>query len=327
MIVRGFGLAFIDLMILLTEGRGGRYETGPSGRLVYRPSGKEPRLFVGSRRGVPYRAKPEYPLRGERAKLPRFFGQDEIRALVSRSEPLDFRRDVWPLMAKDIGWGYYTELFTGHPDRVRFLAEGLRLREQNGRLHDLDVVGRPDTFTVPAALAAVTDRLGLAGTINSTFTEPYEVARRFTTLDHLSAGRAAGNVVTSWDAFTGENFRRGGFLTEDQRYSRARSFLDAASTLFDSWDAGAVLADKESGRFLAAPTAGAFSVHDEHFDISGRFAVPRQAGDLPGGRLRRGPGVRRRHRRRHLQPTHDFGSGPGIPRRREVPAAALRPQA
>src|SRR5580698_6188236 len=84
-----------------------------------------------------------------------------------------------------------------------FLAEGLRLREQRGKIHDLDVVGRPDTFTVLAALAAVTDRIGLSGTINSTFNEPFEVARQFASLDHLSSGRAAWNVVTSWDAFTG----------------------------------------------------------------------------------------------------------------------------
>ncbi|MCW2574895.1 MAG: Nitrilotriacetate monooxygenase component, partial [Modestobacter sp.] len=76
-----------------------------------------------------------------------------------------------------------------------FLAEGLRLREQNGEIYDLDVVGRPDTFTVLAALAAVTEHLGLAGTINSTFNEPYEVARQFASLDHLSGGRAAWNVV------------------------------------------------------------------------------------------------------------------------------------
>src|SRR3712207_9536794 len=64
-------------------------------------------------------------------------------------------------------------------------------------VHDLDVVGRPDTFTVLAALAAVTDRLGLTGTINSTFNEPFEGARPFASLDHLTAGRAAWNVVTS----------------------------------------------------------------------------------------------------------------------------------
>ncbi|HEY2061122.1 MAG TPA: NtaA/DmoA family FMN-dependent monooxygenase [Amycolatopsis sp.] len=174
-----------------------------------------------------------------------------------------------------------------------FLAEGLRLREQNGEIYDLDVVGRPDTFTVLSALAAVTERLGLAGTINSTFNEPFEVARQFASLDHLSAGRAAWNVVTSWDAFTGENFRRGGFLPQDERYSRAETFMRTAWELFDSWRGDEVLADKAAGRFLADAHAGAFSHHDRHFDIEGRFPVPRspqgrpviiQAGDSDEGR-------------------------------------------
>jgi len=174
-----------------------------------------------------------------------------------------------------------------------FLAEGLRLREQGGKIYDLDVVGRPDTFTILAALAAVTDRIGLAGTINSTFNEPYEVARQFATLDHLSGGRAAWNVVTSWDAFTGENFRRGGFLAESDRYSRAVGFLAAAQVLFDSWNPDDVLASQRTGEFLARASAGAFSYSDEHFDIAGRFNVPRspqgqpvifQAGDSDAGR-------------------------------------------
>jgi FMN-dependent oxidoreductase (nitrilotriacetate monooxygenase family) len=174
-----------------------------------------------------------------------------------------------------------------------FLAEGLRLREQNGRVYDLDVVGRPDTFTVLAGLAAVTDRLGLAGTINSTFNEPYEVARQFASLDHLSGGRAAWNVVTSWDAFTGENFRRGGFLPQEQRYERARIFLHTTWELFDSWPGDAIAADKDAGAFLADPDAGRFAHHDAHFDIAGRFNVPRspqgrpvifQAGDSDEGR-------------------------------------------
>jgi FMN-dependent oxidoreductase (nitrilotriacetate monooxygenase family) len=174
-----------------------------------------------------------------------------------------------------------------------FLAEGLRLREQNGRIYDLDVVGRPDTFTVLAGLAAVTDRLGLAGTINSTFNEPYEVARQFASLDHLSAGRAAWNVVTSWDAFTGENFRRGGFLPQDQRYERARTFLHTTWELFDSWPDDAIAADKDAGVFLADAEAGRFEHRDAHFDIAGRFNVPRspegrpvifQAGDSDEGR-------------------------------------------
>ncbi|MBK1783181.1 NtaA/DmoA family FMN-dependent monooxygenase [Prauserella cavernicola] len=174
-----------------------------------------------------------------------------------------------------------------------FLAEGLRLREQAGRIYDLDVVGRPDTFSVLAALAAVTEHLGLTGTINSTFNEPYEVARQFASLDHLSGGRAGWNVVTSWDAFTGENFRRGGFLPEDQRYARAKAFLHTAQELFDSWRGGELVADKESGVFVADAAAGEFAHRDAHFDITGRFTVPRapqgrpvilQAGDSEEGR-------------------------------------------
>jgi FMN-dependent oxidoreductase (nitrilotriacetate monooxygenase family) len=174
-----------------------------------------------------------------------------------------------------------------------FLAEGLRLREQNGQIYDLDVVGRPDTFTVLAALAAVTDRLGLAGTINSTFNEPYEVARQFASLDHLSAGRAAWNVVTSWDEFTGENFRRGGFLPQEKRYARAKEFLAAAQTLWDSWSGDEIVADADTGRFLRDPDAGRFSFTSDQFAIQGRFGVPRspqgrpviiQAGDSEEGR-------------------------------------------
>ena len=131
-----------------------------------------------------------------------------------------------------------------------FLAEGLRLREHRGRIHDLDVVGRPDTFTVLAALAAVTDHLGLTGTINTTFNEPFEVARQFATLDHLSDGRAGWNIVTSSDAFTGENFRRGGFLDHADRYKRAEEFVTVAREFWDSWAPDAVLADRDSGVYV-----------------------------------------------------------------------------
>jgi alkanesulfonate monooxygenase SsuD/methylene tetrahydromethanopterin reductase-like flavin-dependent oxidoreductase (luciferase family) len=155
-----------------------------------------------------------------------------------------------------------------------FLAEGLRLREHRGRIHDLDVVGRPDTFPVLAALAAVTERLGLIGTINATFNEPYEVARQFATLDHLSGGRAGWNVVTSPDAFTGENFRRGGYLPREQRYEHAAELVDVARLLWGSWP---------------EPV----DVEGRHHRVSGRFDLPPgpqgepvllQAGDSEDGR-------------------------------------------
>ncbi|MBB5937431.1 NtaA/DmoA family FMN-dependent monooxygenase [Streptomyces zagrosensis] len=167
-----------------------------------------------------------------------------------------------------------------------FLAEGLRLREHQGRIHDLDVVGRPEAITVLSALAAVTEHLGLAATVNATFNEPYELARRLASLDHLSGGRAAWNVVTSSDAFTGENFRRGGFLDRADRYTRAAEFVAAARELWDSWPPGV-----ERGRTGGA--TGSFAHHGQHFDIEGRFSVPRspqghpvviQAGDSGEGR-------------------------------------------
>jgi FMN-dependent oxidoreductase (nitrilotriacetate monooxygenase family) len=174
-----------------------------------------------------------------------------------------------------------------------FLAEGLRMREHAGRLHDLDVAGRPDSFTVLAALAAVTERLGLAATITTTYHEPYEVARQLATLDHLSGGRAAWNLVTSSDPFTGENFRRGGYLDYDRRYVRGGEFLRLARELWDSWPAGEPVADAERGVFVRDPRTGAFAFHGEEVDGEGEFTVPRspqghpviiQAGDSDDGR-------------------------------------------
>lgn len=165
-----------------------------------------------------------------------------------------------------------------------FLAEGLRLREHKGRLHDLDVVGRPESVTVLNALAAVTERLGLAATVNATFNEPYELARRLASLDHLSGGRAAWNVVTSSDAFTGENFRRGGYLDRADRYTRAAEFVATARELWDSW------LPHSSG---ADGTPRPFVHRGRHFSVSGTFDVPRspqghpvviQAGDSEEGR-------------------------------------------
>ncbi|MGW0762159.1 FAD/NAD(P)-binding protein [Streptomyces sp. NPDC002814] len=117
-LLRGFGLAFIDLMALLTEGRGGRFRPQDDGTLTYLPSGREPVLHVGSRRGVPYHSKTRYRLQGSRPPLPRHFGPEAVDALLAQGRPLDLRRDVWPLMAKEIGFGHYHELFHAHPERT-----------------------------------------------------------------------------------------------------------------------------------------------------------------------------------------------------------------
>lgn len=161
-----------------------------------------------------------------------------------------------------------------------FLAEGLRLREHKGRVHELDVLGRPNTLAILAALTAVTDHVGLVGTLSTTFNEPYELARQLATLDHLSDGRAGWNAVTSSDAFHGANFRRGGFLDHADRYERAKEFAALSKKLWDSWDEGEALPRRirHSG---------------PQFDVDALFDVPRspqgrpvivQAGDSADGR-------------------------------------------
>lgn len=121
-IVRGMGLAFIDLVVLLFEGRGGRFE--PAGEsdgdvLRYVPSGAEPRLVAGSPRGAPYHSKTHYGLRAGRPPVGRFFGAAAVDALIGSGAPVDLHVQAWPLMAKEIAAGWYHELFCGHPDRVR----------------------------------------------------------------------------------------------------------------------------------------------------------------------------------------------------------------
>jgi len=174
-----------------------------------------------------------------------------------------------------------------------FLAEGLRLREQKGRIHDLDVVGRPNTLAILAALAGVTEHIGLVGTLQTTFNEPVELAKQLATLDHLTDGRAGWNVVTSSDAFHGANFRRGAFLDHADRYTRAAEFVELSRALWDSWEPDAVVADRGAGVFADRSRIHDVDHHGPQFDVTGTFPVPRspqghpvvvQAGDSDEGR-------------------------------------------
>jgi FMN-dependent oxidoreductase (nitrilotriacetate monooxygenase family) len=172
-----------------------------------------------------------------------------------------------------------------------FLAEGLRMREHAGRLHELDVAGRPDSLAILASLAAVTERIGLMATITTTYHEPYELARQLGTLDHLSDGRAGWNLVTSSDPFTGANFRRGGYLPYDKRYERGEQFVESVQLLWDAW----------------AANGSRFAYDGSQVQIAGEFPLPPlpqgrpamlQAGDSDAGRefaARHADGIFSRH--------------------------------
>ncbi|GAA2584900.1 NtaA/DmoA family FMN-dependent monooxygenase [Dactylosporangium fulvum] len=176
-----------------------------------------------------------------------------------------------------------------------FLGEGLRLREVGGRIHDLDVAGRPDAITQLSALAAVTDRIGLVSTTNTTFNEPADLARRLAGLDLLSDGRAGWNVVTTDNAWTGENFRRGGYLDHADRYRRAEQFLTAARAIWDGWhdNAVAVAASADAPSWAQPGAISPVRVRSEQFTVDVTPTLPRsrqghpvifQAGDSGEGR-------------------------------------------
>ncbi|WP_312858480.1 NtaA/DmoA family FMN-dependent monooxygenase [Pseudonocardia pini] len=174
-----------------------------------------------------------------------------------------------------------------------FLGEGLRLRESGGAIHDLDVAGRPDAITQLAALAGVTSRIGLVATQNTTYNEPADLARRLSGLDLLSRGRAGWNVVTTDNAWTGENFRRGGYLDHGDRYVRAEQFLTIARQIWDAWAADATAPSTTAEHWADPKAVATVGARTGRFDVEITPLLPRsaqghpvvfQAGDSAEGR-------------------------------------------
>ncbi len=115
-----------------------------------------------------------------------------------------------------------------------FLGDSQRLREHLGRVNDTVVTGRPDQLVLFAHLAARTRHLGFVATLNTTFSDPVDLAARVATVDRLSGGRVGWNLVTTENAWTGANFRRGGYLPASERYRLAEEHLAVARRLWDA---------------------------------------------------------------------------------------------
>lgn len=155
-LVSGMGLSFVDLFVLLGEGRGGRFEERPDGTLTYLPSGREPRLHVGSRRGVPHRSKVMVPTVAPGAVPVAGLTTDHVDALLERGGPLNLRRDIWPLLAADLDLAWYRELAAIRPEALTVPWTAL---EAELRARVDDPAGRAEAIArvVPAA----EDRLDL----------------------------------------------------------------------------------------------------------------------------------------------------------------------
>ncbi|KAF1023364.1 MAG: putative monooxygenase MoxC [Paracidovorax wautersii] len=157
-----------------------------------------------------------------------------------------------------------------------FVADGLHINAQSIP-HFLN---RFEPLTLLSALAAVTERIGLVGTLSTSYSEPFNVARQFASLDHLSGGRAGWNVVTSPLEGSARNFSRAQHPEHAERYRIADEYLDVTKGLWDSWDGDAFVRDKASGVFFDPAKLHTLNHHGKHFSVEG----PLNVGRTPQGR-------------------------------------------
>ncbi|BAN96146.1 nitrilotriacetate monooxygenase, component A [Plautia stali symbiont] len=135
-------------------------------------------------------------------------------------------------------------------------------------------MARLGPLTLLSALAVNTNRIGLAATASTTFSYPFTMARSFSSLDHISRGRAAWNVVTSFSTDVARNFSRSDMPNHAERYARAREFLDVTYKLWDGWQAGAVQPNKETGQYFIDDKIQPINHVGEHFQVQVRGTLP-----------------------------------------------------
>ncbi|WP_327169344.1 NtaA/DmoA family FMN-dependent monooxygenase [Streptomyces subrutilus] len=142
-------------------------------------------------------------------------------------------------------------------------------------------LNRLEPLTLLSAVATHTRHIGLVGTASSTYNSPFNLARRFASLDHISGGRAGWNVVTSFDTGTSKNFGLDEHLDYTTRYGRALEFVRVARGLWDSYEDDAFPADPERGLFLDPAKLHALDHHGEHFHVAGPLNLSRSPQGQP----------------------------------------------
>ncbi len=158
-----------------------------------------------------------------------------------------------------------------------FFADGLALW---GKVRH-NALGGFEPLTLLAALAAVTEHVGLIATVSTTYNEPFHVARKFASLDHLSGGRAGWNIVTSASPDEAANFGLAEHPEHARRYQRAEEFLEVATKLWDSWADDAVVLDRRSGVYADTDKVRPIEHVGEHFRVRGPLNVPRSPQGYP----------------------------------------------
>jgi len=177
-----------------------------------------------------------------------------------------------------------------------FLADGVGTRGDNVEFLSRTAhsyVAQFEPITLLSALAAVTEHVGLVATASTSFNEPYHVARKFASLDHISGGRAGWNLVTSSNEHEAKNFNRDKHFEHAERYERAIEFAEVVEGLWDSWEDDAFLRDKDQGRFFDPERRHVLDHKGRFFQVRGPLNVARspqghpvvvQAGSSEAGR-------------------------------------------
>jgi alkanesulfonate monooxygenase len=179
-----------------------------------------------------------------------------------------------------INFQHYVEI-TRTAERAKFdmvfLADNVCVRDASMEAisRSAQYIANFEPITLLAALSAVTSHIGLVATASTSYNEPFHVARKFASLDHLSGGRAGWNLVTSGMEAEAKNFGREKHYQHGERYERAREFARIVVGLWDSWDDDAFVRDKQSGQFFHPDKMHWLNHKGENFSVRGPLNVPR----------------------------------------------------
>ena len=179
-----------------------------------------------------------------------------------------------------INFRHYVEM-TQSAERAKFdmvfLADNVCVREANMEAlsRSAQYIANFEPITLLSALSALTTHIGLVATASTSYNEPFHVARKFASLDHLSGGRAGWNLVTSGQEAEAKNFGREKHYLHGERYERAREFVQIVVGLWDSWDDDAFVRDKETGLFFHPGKLHPLNHKGESFSVRGPLNIPR----------------------------------------------------
>ena len=193
--------------------------------------------------------------------------------------PNGYHESAWRVVDDDVrnvlGLSYYTDIARiaerGLMDSI-FLADNIAIAEYRATYLPQTQF---DPISVLSALAAVTSHIGLIGTGSTTYGKPWELARRFATLDHLSGGRAGWNIVTTVTPLAAAAFGEPAHPDHADRYARANEFVEVVTLIWDGWEDDAVIGDRERGVWADRSKLHATRFHGRYYDVEGVQPFPR----------------------------------------------------